>query len=100
MIEIDMNKLALFGKKFLTEFVIDRIKSANKELEYKIYVTDMIHALTQLTARQCGCEINSKRYYDLIKNAPDEPQRSSEDIKRSICDTLKSLGKENDDECI
>lgn len=37
------------------------------------------------------------RYYDCIKTADNEPQRTSDDIIKSISDSLDSLGKEDDD---
>lgn len=67
---------------------------------YQIYVTDALGAITNNTARFAGGSVLNKRYYDFIDAHQDEPQRSSEDIIKSISDQLDQLGKEEDDECI
>lgn len=36
------------------------------------------------------------RFADMIEKRADEPQRTSEEIKQSVFDTLKSIRKENE----
>lgn len=38
------------------------------------------------------------RYYDFVDNRADEPERTAEDIIKSVSDALDSLGKEEGEE--
>ena len=53
--------------------------------------------ISKNTAQYEGSKYMSISYRDIFENKPAESQRSSEDIKESICSMLDSLGKENDD---
>lgn len=67
---------------------------------YKIYVTDALQIISENTARYSGGKSMSKRYWDFMNTADNEPQRTSEDIIESIGNDLDLLGKEENDERI
>lgn len=95
MIDIDINKIALLGKQYIFDFIIARIKAEQKELIYRVYITDALKAITQNTANFAGGSTIGIRYLEMINPRDNEPCRSSEDIISSICAQLGELeGKE------
>ena len=64
---------------------------------YEIYVTDALSVIASNTARLAGGSVINTRYYDIVKGTDNEPQRTSEDIIKSISEQLDQLGKEEND---
>lgn len=77
----------MLGKEFVINYIIKRHNSEQKELAFKIYVTDALYALARL----------NKRYFDIINKCPNESQRTSEEIVESICAQLDKLGGKEED---
>ncbi len=77
----------MLGKEFLINYIIKRHSFEQKELAFKIYVTDALYALARL----------NKRYFDIIDKRHNEPQRTSEEIVESICAQLDKLGGKEED---
>lgn len=64
---------------------------------YEIYVTDALGIIAANTARYAGGQMLNTRYYDMVKGTDNEPQRTSEDIIKSISEQLGQIGKEEND---
>lgn len=94
MIQLDLQKLELLGKKYLIDFVVGKVKQKQEELTYRYYVTEALMLITKNTAHYEGSKYMTVSYREMTENKPIEPQRSSEDIKNNICNMLNSLGKE------
>lgn len=70
--------------KHIINYVKGKIEEKQEEKIYRVYVTDMLKALT-------GASV---RYYDLISNEDKKVQKTSEQIKSEIFDVFKKLGGE------
>lgn len=90
-----------YGDDYISQYLLQRIEDEQRTQIYQIYVTDALRAICENTARFGGGITLSKRYWDIVQNTADEPQRTSDDIIASVCDGLNELGKEEiTDECI
>lgn len=59
--------LEIFGDEYITQHVIQEYKKEQKELIYRIYVTDALYAMATRTS------VPTKRYIDIINEAQSEP---------------------------
>lgn len=86
----------MFGEDYLLQYIEQRIEEENRQKQYQYYVTDSLRLISENTAHFGQGKYMSIRFADMIEKRADEPQRTSEEIKQSVFDTLKSIRKENE----
>ena len=102
LINIDLEKLELFGDEYYFEF----IRQWDYERGYKFYVTDALKAIVGNTARLAGGSTLNRRYFDIITPEKQEPERKPEeiiDIVNRKCGLImidESEVESNERECI
>lgn len=74
--------LEILGKEYIFQHILQEYHKEQKELSYKIYVTDCLQLIASNTGRA-----PLKRYYDLITEKQDG--RSGDEIAR---DTIAKAG--------
>lgn len=84
----------MFGEEYIAQYIAQKYQDEQHDEIYRIYVTDTLKAITENTARFNGGNIIGKRYWDIVDTGCNRPQRTSEDIISSVCETLNFLGKE------
>ena len=67
--------LEIFGRGYVIEHCISSFQKQNEVLTYRVYVTDLLRAMS----RQEGIP----RYYDLIKKDK-EPKKDAKEVKEKI----------------
>lgn len=71
-------------------YVMARYESEQRELAYRIYVTDALKQITENTAKFGGGGYIRARFADIIHPAPEETRTSAEIIE-NIRDKLNKL---------
>jgi len=67
--------LEIFGRGYVIEHCISSFQKQNEVLTYRVYVTDLLRALSR--------QENIPRYYDLIKRDK-EPKKDAKEVKEKI----------------
>ena len=72
-------------------YVVSKYKEQQKEMAYRIYVTECFRIMTENTAKQSGGSYIDKPFTDFIGNNKPEDERTAEEI---IADVAKRAGLE------
>ena len=67
--------LEIFGRGYVIEHCISSFKKYNEEMTYRVYVTDLLKALSR--------QESIPRYYDLVKRDK-KPQKDAKEVKAKI----------------
>ena len=67
--------LEIFGRGYVIEHCISSFKKYNEEMTYRVYVTDLLKALSR--------QESIPRYYDLVKR-DDKPKKDAKEVKEKI----------------
>ena len=67
--------LEIFGRGYVIEHCISSFQKQNEVLTYRVYVTDLLRALSR--------QENVPRYYDLIKKDK-APKKDAKEVKEKI----------------
>lgn len=78
-------------------YVDSRLKEKQREIAYRIYVTDALKILTTNSARMAGGSVLSVRYYDAVNNAGNHDDRTGDDV---ALDVILRAGLRFEDESI
>ena len=78
----------------ILRYAAEKIKAAEQEEIYKIYVTDSLKMIVENTAKFGGSVLNS-RYYDLAHPKMDVPEESADEIISRMKNKLAKFGGEN-----
>ena len=92
LINIDLQKVELFGDEYIMQYMLSRYRSESKEKVYKAYVTDTLKVIAENTARYAGGSTIKKRFIDISeeeKNEPKKPQESAEKVKSDLLEKMK-----------
>lgn len=65
--DIRLDLLELYGRGYVIDHCIASLRKRNKELGYRVYVTDTLKMIAENTAKQVGGYSPSARYYDTLK---------------------------------
>lgn len=78
VIHADIEKIELFG----TDYIFDFISEWVDELKYKLYVTNALKNIIEVTARIGGIEISYNDFFDMLrpKEKEDTPDLSADEI--------------------
>lgn len=91
-----MQKLDIFGEDYISQHTLQYVKQRNKDIIYRVYITDILKMLAENTGRLSQAftqegKAPSQRYYDLIKEEQqEEPEQTGDEI---IADILAGLRK-------
>ena len=72
-------------------YVVSKYKEQQKEMAYRIYVTECLRIMTENTAKQSGGSYINKPFADVIGNNKPKDERTAEEI---IADITKRAGLE------
>ena len=72
-------------------YVVSKYKEQQKEMAYRIYVTECFRIMTENTAKQGGGSYINKPFADVIGNSKPKDERTAEEI---IADITKRAGLE------
>ena len=72
-------------------YVVSKCKEQQKEMAYRIYVTECLRIMTENTAKQSGGSYINKPFADVIGNSKPKDERTAEEI---IADITKRAGLE------
>lgn len=65
-------------------YVDSRLKEKQREIAYRIYVTDALKILTTNTARMAGGSELTVRYHDAVMNAEHPDDRSGDEVALDV----------------
>ena len=65
-------------------YVISKYKDQQKEMAYRIYVTECLRMITENTAKQSGGSYINKPFADVIGNNKPKDERTAEEIIADI----------------
>lgn len=83
-----MKRAELFGKEYISQYVLMEAKRINHDFIYKNYCADML-----LTIARCFGATIEDRYYDLVQ--PAKPEQNADDVKQKFIEGMrKAYGKE------
>ena len=72
-------------------YVVSKYKEQQKEMAYRIYVTECLRVMTENTAKQSGGSYIDKPFADFICNNKPKDERTADEI---IADVIKRAGLE------
>ena len=72
-------------------YVVSKYKEQQKEMAYRIYVTECLRMITENTAKQGGGSYINKPFADVIGNNKPKDERTADEI---IADITKRAGLE------
>ena len=72
-------------------YVVSKYKEQQKEMAYRVYVTECLRITTENTAKQSGGSYIDKPFTDFIGNNKPKDERTAEEI---IADVAKRAGLE------
>ena len=65
-------------------YVVSKYKEQQKEMAYRIYVTECFRIMTENTAKQSGGSYINKPFADVIGNSKPKDERTAEEIIADI----------------
>ena len=65
-------------------YVISKYKEQQKEMAYRIYVTECFRIMTENTAKQSGGSYINKPFADVIGNSKPKDERTADEIIADI----------------
>lgn len=65
-------------------YVISKYKEQQKEMAYRIYVTECLRMITENTAKQSGGSYINKPFADVIGNSKPKDERTADEIIADI----------------
>ncbi len=83
----------------MVEHCISTFHKNQKEMMYRIYVTDALKDLIEVQVAKGGGDIKYRRFYDFIKEKPEkeqaeeQPEETAEDIIARIKNNMIDMGK-------
>ena len=87
------------GRGYVVEHCISTFHKNQKEMMYRIYVTDALKDLIEVQVTRGGGDIKYRRFYDFIKEKPEKeqteehPEETAEDIIARIKNNMFNMGK-------
>lgn len=63
---IRLDMLEVMGRGYVMEYCISSLRKWEKELEYRVYITDALKAIAENTAKNVGGTFLTKRYVDSV----------------------------------
>ena len=72
-------------------YVVSKYKEQQKEMAYRVYITECLRITTENTAKQSGGSYIDKPFTDFIGNKKPKDERTAEEI---IADVAKRAGLE------
>lgn len=94
---MNYNLLEICGKGYVIEHYVSFFHKEQKELSYKVYVTNALKAIAKNTAVKEGDIFINENWLDLIKPKKQEnekaPERTEEEVIQDIKNKLLRFGK-------
>ena len=87
------------GRGYVVEHCISTFHQKQREMMYRVYVTDALKDLIEVQVARGGGNIKYRRFYDFIKEKPEkeqaeeQPEETAEDIIARIKNNMIDMGK-------
>lgn len=92
----------MFGEDYIWQYIKQEFEKEQQETIYRVYLTDALQIISENTAHLGGGKAMGKRYWDIIDNGADEPQRTSDEVIATITKQIAEMAgkEEKQSECI
>lgn len=80
--DIRLDMLEVCGRGYVIDHCIASLRRRNRELEFRVYVTDALKLISENTAKYVGGSYMPSRFAE--KYLPEKKQLSSEEVKKNI----------------
>ena len=75
------------GRGYVMDYCMALFRRQNREMAFKVYVTDALKAIAENTAKFVGGNYMKHRFYDFFETP--EPPQSADAVKKQIKNKLK-----------